>query len=347
MTQKQHHSSVIFNVQAEARKVLDSIIPADAHIILLDYPNSTNVGDSLIWLGEIAYFASRNLKPSYVCDVENYDKNTIHKILNKNSILFMHGGGNFGTVWKKIHNFRLQVLTDFPNIKIVQFPQTIHFDDASNIKEMAETIRQQGRYILLARSNKSYDFAKKNFDAELYLCPDMAFFIGEVNPKLKPISDRFILSRTDHEKSAEIFRETTQFTQNFTYEISDWLNPSCFERFLHRLQMHTVRLRKITDPNNVLLLRLWNYLSKQRMKRGIALLSRGRLVITDRLHAHILSILIGKAHVIADNSYGKISDFYQTWTFSHAESVLVSDLSRLHIEADYLDAQLSRQSNES
>ena len=116
--QQQNHSSVILSLQAEARKVLDAIIPADAHIILLDYPNTTNVGDSLIWLGEIAYFNSRGLKPSYVCDVENYDVNAIKKILNKNSILLMHGGGNFGTVWKKIHNFRLQVLSDFPNIKI-------------------------------------------------------------------------------------------------------------------------------------------------------------------------------------------------------------------------------------
>ena len=167
--QQQNHSSVILSLQAEARKVLDRIIPADAHIILLDYPNTTNVGDSLIWLGEIAYLNSRGLKPSYVCDVENYDAIKIKKLIKKNSILLMHGGGNFGTVWEKIHNFRLQVLSDFPNIKIVQFPQTIHFDDEHKIKEMADAIRQQANYILLARSEKSYDFAKQNFETELHL----------------------------------------------------------------------------------------------------------------------------------------------------------------------------------
>ena len=339
--QQQNHSSVILSLQAEARKVLDRIIPADAHIILLDYPNTTNVGDSLIWLGEIAYLNSRGLKPSYVCDVENYDVKTIKKILNKNSILLMHGGGNFGTVWEKIHNFRLQVLSDFPNIKIVQFPQTIHFDDEHKLKEMADAIRQQGNYTLLARSVKSYAFAKKNFETELHLCPDMAFFIGEINPKLKPISDRFILSRTDHEKSSEKLTDKKQFSQSNSYEIADWLEPSMYERFLHRLQMHSVSLRKAVDPSNLTLLALWNHLSAIRMKRGIQLLSKGSVVLTDRLHAHILSILIGKPHVIADNSYGKISDFYQTWTYRNAKSVLVSDLNTLHAEADKLEALIN------
>ncbi len=346
MQHAQHDPSVIFSLQAEARKILDTLIPANAHIILLDYPNTTNVGDSLIWLGEIAYLDSRGLKPSYVCDVENYDKNNINKILNKNSILLMHGGGNFGTVWERIHHFRLQVLKDFPSVRILQFPQTIHFDDESKIKEMADAIHEQGNYVLLARSYKSYDFAKHNFDAELYLCPDMAFFIGEISFNSTPISDRFILSRTDHEKSSETLTDKSQFSHQLRYEIADWLNPSGYERFLHRIQMHTVWIRKVIDPNNLLLLKLWNHLSTKRMMRGVQLLSRGRVVITDRLHAHILSILIDKPHVIADNSYGKVSDFYQTWTFKNVGSILVKDLRRLHIEADNLDVQLSSKPND-
>ena len=336
--QTQYNLNVIFSLQAEARKVLDAIIPADAHIILLDYPNTTNVGDSLIWLGEMAYLSSRSLKPKYVCDIENYDKNNIKKLLNEKSVLLMHGGGNFGTVWKKIHNFRLQVLKDFIGTKIVQFPQTIHFDDADKIKEMTDVIRQHGNYCLLARSNKSYAFAKHHFDTELYLCPDMAFFIGEIKHLSVPIFDRFILSRTDHEKSSEVLTDTTQFSQNSSYQVTDWLQPSQCERFLHRLQMHSIWLRKVLDPNNLLLLNLWNHLSKTRMHRGIKLLASGRIVLTDRLHAHILSILINRPHVITDNCYGKVSDFYQTWTFKNIQSVFVSDTSRLHAEADQLDA---------
>lgn len=71
---------------------------------------------------------------------------------------------------------------------------------------------------------------------------------------------------------------------------------------------------------------------------AIKLLSKGSVVLTDRLHGHILSILIVKPHVIVDNSYGKISDFYQAWTFRNTQSLLVSDLTTLHAEAEKLDA---------
>ena len=337
MSQQQNHLSVILSLQAEARKVLDAIIPADAHIILLDYPNYSNVGDSLIWLGEIAYLKNRGLKIDYVCDTENYNKNNLSKVIKKNSIILMNGGGNFGTLWEKVHQFRLTVIRDFPNIKMIQLPQTTHFDDEEKVKEVADAIHLQGNYTFLARSEKTFDFAKKYFNVELHICPDMAFFIGDISHKLNPIFDRFILSRADLEKFSDALADKTQFNQNLNYEIADWMEASRYERFLHRLEMHSGWLRKIIDPNNLMLLQLWNHLSRVRMRRGIKLLSSGRVVMTDRLHAHILSILIGKPHVVADNSYGKISDFYKTWTFRNIKSVLVGDLSQLHAEADKLD----------
>jgi exopolysaccharide biosynthesis predicted pyruvyltransferase EpsI len=47
----------------------------------------------------------------------------------------------------------------------------------------------------------------------------------------------------------------------------------------------------------------------QRVQRGVRQLSRARTVITDRLHVHIISILLGKEHAVLDNSYGKIGRF--------------------------------------
>jgi pyruvyl transferase EpsO len=38
------------------------------------------------------------------------------------------------------------------------------------------------------------------------------------------------------------------------------------------------------------------------------------VVVTDRLHGHILSVLLGIPHVLMDNSYGKNESFYATWT---------------------------------
>jgi exopolysaccharide biosynthesis predicted pyruvyltransferase EpsI/O-antigen/teichoic acid export membrane protein len=336
----QPDSNIISHLQNEAGKVLDAIISKDAHVILLDYPNNTNVGDSLIWLGEIAYLRSRGLNPAYVCDSKNYNALNIKKILNKNSMILMHGGGNFGTMWKEIHAFRLRVLRDFPQVPIVQMPQTIHFDNESKVSEIAEIIKVQGNYTLLARSQASYKFAQQHFSAKVYLCPDMAFFIGEINTSNRMIFDRFILARTDHEKSSNSLIESVDQLENLSYELSDWLQASWQERFVHRIEIHTQWLRSFLDPNNQTLLYLWNKLSYLRFARGVSLLNRGRVIITDRLHVHILSILLNKPHVIIDNVYGKLGNFYQTWTSSHAQVKFVTDVTKVHAAAYELDVFL-------
>ena len=47
---------------------------------------------------------------------------------------------------------------------------------------------------------------------------------------------------------------------------------------------------------------------------AVRLLSKGRRIVTDRLHGHILAIMMGKEHDFYDNSYGKNCGFYRTWT---------------------------------
>lgn len=43
---------LINDLQAKAQSVLDPLIPTDSALAVLDYPNNSNVGGSLIWLGE-------------------------------------------------------------------------------------------------------------------------------------------------------------------------------------------------------------------------------------------------------------------------------------------------------
>jgi pyruvyl transferase EpsO len=45
------------------------------------------------------------------------------------------------------------------------------------------------------------------------------------------------------------------------------------------------------------------------------------MVVTNRLHGHILCVLLGIPHFVSDNSYGKLSAFHGDWTH---ESPLVT-----------------------
>jgi pyruvyl transferase EpsO len=37
-------------------------------------------------------------------------------------------------------------------------------------------------------------------------------------------------------------------------------------------------------------------------------------VVTDRLHTHILCLLLGIPHAVLDNNYGKVGRFISCWT---------------------------------
>jgi pyruvyl transferase EpsO len=57
----------------------------------------------------------------------------------------------------------------------------------------------------------------------------------------------------------------------------------------------------------------YDWQARLRVRFGCQLLGSARVVITDRLHAHILSLLLGIPHVILDNNYGKLRHFCDTW----------------------------------
>lgn len=55
-------------------------------------------------------------------------------------------------------------------------------------------------------------------------------------------------------------------------------------------------------------------LARWRVERGLRWLSSASVVVTDRLHGHVLSLLGGTPHVLLDDRSGKIRSFYEAWT---------------------------------
>ena len=345
------HLKLIETLQSKASEVLDNLLPVKSSVALLDFPNNTNVGDSLIWLGEIAYLRSRGISLSYVCDVKNYNKNNLMKSLeagqSNHPIILLNGGGNFGTLWPEVQTFRKRVLNDFAGIPIIQLPQSLHFDNDSELKDTADFIKAHGKFTLLTRDVSSFELARKHFECTVHMCPDMAFFIGSLKSNTPSSHDRLILSRTDHEKKTNWHHEVEKYSDDLTIKIDDWLDSSYVERCLHRVELHTGLIRQLFDKDNLTLLRLWNFLAEARKRRGVKKLQQGRAVITDRLHAHILSILLDKPHILIDNSYGKVGNFYRAWTYEYSNATLVDGVEAAFRNAYAFDTYLKLASQES
>ena len=274
-------------------------------VALIDYPDHSNVGDSAIWLGEVAFFGSRGVQPVYCSALKNHSDAALAAALPEGTI-FLHGGGNFGTLWKAHQDFRLDILERFPRHRVVQLPQSIHFEDEAAAAETQRAIARHGRFTLFVRDRPSMEYARRLFDCEVKLAPDMAFAIGPLERKRSAV-DIFYLLRTDLEKMPLGERRD----DGRSALAGDWLAE---DRHAMRLVSMASRLMTLMDSAEVARLKSYERLASARVRRGIELLSTGRVVVTDRLHGHILSTLLGIPHVALDNSYRKIGNFIDAWT---------------------------------
>jgi pyruvyl transferase EpsO len=66
--------------------------------------------------------------------------------------------------------------------------------------------------------------------------------------------------------------------------------------------------------------------AQQRFRRGVRQLSRARAIVTDRLHVHIVSLLLGRPHAVLDNSYGKVRNFMSAFTGGSELTYLAASL---------------------
>jgi pyruvyl transferase EpsO len=299
------------------RELLDAAIPAGSRVALLDYPNHENVGDSAIWLGEVTYLAERGCEVVYHCDLRSYDPGQLRRRLPVDLVL-LHGGGNLGDVWLPHQRFREQVLADFYDRPVIQLPQTIHFGGGEHLERAQRAFAGHPDFTLMVRDTRSLAFAREHFDCPVVLCPDSAFALGELARPAAPDVPILWLGRTDHEAAAGTAAGLGAAAGEV--EIADWIGRTSagpldlIARAGGELVASAVgRLPAAPAWIARPLWADWQWLAQRRVTVGQTLLSRGSVVVTDRLHAHILCLLLGLPHVALDNSYGKLSSFTETW----------------------------------
>lgn len=300
---------VIARIQAAIRQTLAAVIPAGP-VAMVDYPDFSNVGDSAIWLGQSLYLQrERRARPAYCCSIKSYAAGALAESAPSGAILIC-GGGNFGTLWPRHQEFRLALLERFPGRPVIQLPQSIHFADEPSIELTARAIGKHGAFTLLVRDEKSCDFARTRFDCAVHLCPDMAFYIGATQRR-EPEVDLLYLMRTDEERVGA--RDVPAAAESRV--VTDWLGES---RHALRLARWMTTARNALAAPSTRRAAIYDAMAWRRYRRGAATLSQGKVVVTDRLHAHIMSLLLDIPHVALDNSYGKLSGFISAWTHDYA-----------------------------
>lgn len=327
--------------------------------VLLDYPFHPNIGDQLIGLGEIYYFNNiLKTQITYIADCQNFSPEMMQKH-SADCPIILQGGGNLGDIWHHYQRFKESIIKGYPNQPIIILPQTIYFRDAKKLDRAKKIFNSHGNLTIFVRDKYSYELGKDYFDnCKIILCPDMAFqLLGSpgFDFEVKKKDSVLYFKRTDAElnKNASL-----GLPIDFDYITEDWVSYQKTWRFgnsRNQLKMQFIKLyreiiqRGLLTPQEFLPRRQWienqieinnlSYLPPQSLDlvrlslsltySGIRQLKSHRLVISTRLHGHILCLLLGIPNIFLSNSYYKNQSFYEAWTHDVPFSKFVQDVSEV------------------
>lgn len=309
---------LVRSLQARIDECIGACLPAGGRVAHVGFPNHWNTGDPAIWLGTQAALDRRGCNVVYQCAWQDYDRELMARRIGANPILIA-GGGNLGDLWPNHQMFRERILAEFPENPIVQLPQSLCFEQEKNLDRFRAVCARHPRFHILLREQKSLALAEELLDVPVSLCPDMAFGLGVLERPDVPQADVLWLLRSDKESRGALRDLPAGFVGR------DWLDLGVEDADAQRsaVELNTriqglVNAARDRSAQTTLvfsaLAEAYEALARLRVDRGLRLLSRGRVLATDRLHGHILGLCLGIPQVVLDNSYQKISSTFETWT---------------------------------
>jgi exopolysaccharide biosynthesis protein PssK len=203
------------------------------------------------------------------------------------------------------------VLADFSDRRTVQLPQSVAQAGAETAERLRGLARRHRDLHVLARDLPSQAWFAEQAGIDAALCPDSALAIGELGGGATGAGVLW-LARTDPEALASDLEPPAGVRRG------DWphASPAWNARRLGS-RLASAATSAAPGPGRLLwppATRMYPRLAAERLRTGAAFIGSARVVVTDRLHAHILSLLCGVPSVLCDNSTGKVRACYELWT---------------------------------
>lgn len=287
----------------------------DRKIFLIGTPDHDNIGDAAITLGTYEFIKSY-FSGYKVVEVTGYQIEEKFALMNAtisdDDLIFLQGGGNLGNMYLLEENIRRKVISNFPNNKIVILTQTVYFDDTEKGKEevkiSADIYNRHTNLTLLTRGKQSLSFAQQHFqNVRSYNALDMALMLDrnyyfDRQGVLLCIRDLIDESGLDSDSYEQIHRIVGNYdahyeeTQNrYAGEIPPALRGIVVNEELQKFAKHKV-------------------------------------IVTDRLHGMIFSIITHTPCVVIRSYTQKIEEFSEFFKDSNAVSYIGRDIGKLESE---------------
>ncbi len=302
------YQRLMHSLKAKHQALLD-LIETQA-VDYLDIPIHGNGGDNLIFLGTLAFLQNAKVKLKSISSVYNFCAHA------DADVLLLHGGGNFGDIYPLHQKFRERVILENLHKRIIVLPQTVHFADAENLVASRKIFALHPDLHLFVRDEKSLALVQ-GFTPNLALMPDMAH-------QLYPLQALpSTAGKTPHQGSSLYFKRqdpeaaagNTPLGQHESIDWADVLGAQGQKQIRH-YQKHMKWLTKLglERKAQAYLARRWKCMAQEMATAAVQCFSQYEHIVTDRLHGHLLAMLLDKPNTVLDNSYGKNSSYIQCWT---------------------------------
>jgi len=262
---------------------------------LADFPDHGNIGDSAIALGEWRFWADAGIE---VLEVQSQATIT-RRMLASTEPVVVHGGGNIGGLYPGSDLLRLEVASRLPrDTVLIQAPQTVHFTSETERQKFDRGFAMRPHTRIAVRDHRSAALLSEVAPGVI-TCPDAVHMLGSIEAP-PPSSEVVVLRRADGESRGTLRSGSDWPSDPWDLNASRWwANRAAAVPPLRRL-FHR-------HPDT------WLSKAERRFQRGVRFLSQGETIVTDRLHAMLIGLQMGRRVIATDNTYGKLSAYAEAW----------------------------------
>ena len=126
---------------------------------IVDLPYHSNIGDTLIWQGEMEFLATLN----YEC-VDMSSQLTESLDIDTDTVILFHGGGNIGELYRTHIEYLFQLINRFPQNRIIVFPQTIYYKNTEILLDDIEKLTGNDFFNNLPKKDEAIFEAQKDIN---------------------------------------------------------------------------------------------------------------------------------------------------------------------------------------
>lgn len=230
--------------------------------------------------------------------------------------IVLSGGGFLTHLYPDILDACTVLIREFDDRPILIMPQSSNLDESPASLSFVAAVRDHPRIRLLARDRTTFDELKNRTSSDVHLAPDSVLIFGVAPGRFPrrqvPIA---VVARQDGEESPG--RGPVP-----AYPVLPWMDEPRAFRDPRVLAARLQHRELITGRGSKLL--MWAA-ALGRTRRALSMVRSARLILADRLHAVILSLVTQTPVVAIDNSYGKIHGAIDTWDLTELGRLRMAD----------------------